>query len=119
MGWVLRLVPGFLLRAFIWAASRSLSMADRYGKVAVTAVGMYGAGALWFLPLNAGTVAVTVGSIVERPVRSSEGFEGREHLCLTISFDHDIVDGTPAARYAKELAELLASGEALMEECQR
>ena len=31
----------------------------------------------------------------------------REYLNLTISFDHDIVDGAPAARFAKTLVELI------------
>ena len=88
-------------------------MARRYGKIAVTAVGMHGSGALWFVPLNAGTVAVTVGSIVERLRRVGEVIESRHMLCLTLSFDHDIVDGAPAARFSKRLAELLSSGEAI------
>jgi pyruvate/2-oxoglutarate dehydrogenase complex dihydrolipoamide acyltransferase (E2) component len=113
MGWVVRLIPSFMFRAFIRAASRSIAMARRYGKVAVTAVGMFGKNALWFIPLNAGTVAVTIGSIIERVVRIGERFEPHEHLCLTLSFDHDIVDGAPAARFAKRLVELLEDGEAL------
>jgi pyruvate/2-oxoglutarate dehydrogenase complex dihydrolipoamide acyltransferase (E2) component len=35
----------------------------------------------------------------------------REHLCLTVSFDHAIVDGAPAARFMKRFADLLESGE--------
>jgi pyruvate/2-oxoglutarate dehydrogenase complex dihydrolipoamide acyltransferase (E2) component len=35
-------------------------------------------------------------------------------LSLTLSFDHDIVDGAPAARFAKDFKELLESA-ALLE----
>ena len=43
--------------------------------------------------------------------RAKEGdLEAHEHLCLTLSFDHDIVDGAPAARFAQHLKELLESG---------
>ncbi|OHD76549.1 MAG: hypothetical protein A2V99_09720 [Spirochaetes bacterium RBG_16_67_19] len=104
LSWV-TLLPSFLLRAFMRLGSRSIRLADRYGVVAVTAVGMFGEGALWFLPLSSATVVVTVGSIVQR--------EGREHLCLTVSFDHAIVDGAPAARFMRRLAELIRGGQLL------
>jgi pyruvate/2-oxoglutarate dehydrogenase complex dihydrolipoamide acyltransferase (E2) component len=115
MDWI-RLVPSFLLRAFIRAASHSISMMGRYGAVSVTAVGMFGKDALWFIPLGGATVLVTVGSIVERPKSIDGNLETREHLCLTVSFDHDIVDGAPAARFVRRLSELLSSGEALSNE---
>jgi hypothetical protein len=112
MEWI-RFMPSFLLRTFIRAASHSVFMMKRYGAVSVTAVGMFGNKALWFLPLGGATVLVTVGSIVERPVVGQGGMEVREHLCLTVSFDHDITDGAPAARFVRRLSELISSGEAL------
>jgi pyruvate/2-oxoglutarate dehydrogenase complex dihydrolipoamide acyltransferase (E2) component len=33
--------------------------------------------------------------------------EVREYLNLTLSFDHDIVDGAPAARFTMKLIELI------------
>jgi pyruvate/2-oxoglutarate dehydrogenase complex dihydrolipoamide acyltransferase (E2) component len=41
--------------------------------------------------------------------------EPREHLCLTLTFNHDIVDGAPAARFAKTFGEMLKSGDLLRE----
>jgi len=102
MTWI-RFIPGFLLRSFIRLASRSIRLADRYGVVSVTAVGMFAEGALWFVLVSSATVVVTVGSIVLR--------EGREHLCLTLSFDQAIVDGAPAARFVRRLAELIRGGQ--------
>lgn len=104
--WI-RFIPPFLLRTFVRLASRNLRMARLYGKVAVTAVGMHGQGALWFLPLTSGTTTVTVGSIVERPVLVDGTLASREHLCLTLSFDHDIIDGAPAARFVKRFGEIM------------
>ena len=114
MGWV-RFIPGFLLRAFIRLASRSLRMAERYGKVCVTAVGMFGEGPLWFVLHGGAMVLATVGAIVERPVLIDGRLEAREQLCLTVSFDHAIVDGAPAARFMRRLKEMLSSGELLLE----
>jgi hypothetical protein len=118
MTWV-RYIPSFLLRTFIRLASHNVSMAQRYGVVAVTAVGMFGGGPLWAVPLSAATVAVAVGGIAARPVMVEGHLEEREHLCLTLSFDHDIVDGAPAARFTKRFSELLASGDVLREEIAR
>jgi pyruvate/2-oxoglutarate dehydrogenase complex dihydrolipoamide acyltransferase (E2) component len=114
MEWT-RFIPGFLLRTFIRLASRSIRMMARYGAVSVTAVGMFGSGALWFVPLGGATVLVTVGGIVERPVLREGRLEAHEHLCLTVSFDHAIVDGAPAARFVSRLSELIRDGQALQE----
>jgi pyruvate/2-oxoglutarate dehydrogenase complex dihydrolipoamide acyltransferase (E2) component len=115
MAWLLRLVPSFLLATFVRSASRSPVMARRYGKLAVTAVGMFGGGAMWFIPLSGATLAVTVGGIVERAVLVEGRAEARERLCLTLSFDHDIVDGGPAARFAKRLGGIIADASLLRE----
>jgi pyruvate/2-oxoglutarate dehydrogenase complex dihydrolipoamide acyltransferase (E2) component len=105
-----RLIPGFLLRTFIRLADRNLKMAQTYGKVGVTAVGMFGSGASWFIPHGSSTVLVTVGGIEEKVVKREGEFVTREHLCLTVSFDHAIVDGAPAARFVKRFSELLEGG---------
>jgi pyruvate/2-oxoglutarate dehydrogenase complex dihydrolipoamide acyltransferase (E2) component len=110
-----RFIPHIVLRLFIRAASRSISMGKRYGKVAVTAIGMFGNGALWFVPVGGGTVVVTVGSIVDRPLIIEDKLEAREHLCLTISFNHEIIDGAPAARFISRFSELLRTGNELTE----
>jgi pyruvate/2-oxoglutarate dehydrogenase complex dihydrolipoamide acyltransferase (E2) component len=88
---------------------------QRYGAIGVTAVGMFGAKnqSMWFIPLSAATVAVTVGGIVSRPCVQDGRLETKDYLCLTISFNHDIVDGAPAARFIKRFSELLMIGELL------
>ena len=108
-----RFIPGFLLRTFIRVASRNIHMMNRFGAVGVTAVGMFGNEAFWCIPLSGATVTVTVGGIVERPIASNGRIEAREHLCLTVTFNHDIVDGAPAARFLKRFSELLRCGEPL------
>lgn len=35
--------------------------------------------------------------------------EIREYLSLTLSFNHDVIDGAPAARFAQRLKELIES----------
>ena len=120
MTW-LRFIPSFLFRIFIRLAAQNISMMKRYGTVGMTAVGMFGDKnqALWGVPLVGGaTVAVAVGGIVERPCVRDGRIETREHLCLTVTFNHDIIDGGPAARFLKRFSELLKEGELLRDECQ-
>jgi pyruvate/2-oxoglutarate dehydrogenase complex dihydrolipoamide acyltransferase (E2) component len=105
-----RLIPGFLLRTFVRLASRNIAMQKRFGVVGVTAVGMFGSGPMWLVPLTSATVTVAVGSIASRPALIDGELEEREHLCLTVSFNHDIVDGAPAARFASRFAGHLSSG---------
>ncbi len=37
----------------------------------------------------------------------------REYLDLSIAFDHDVVDGAPAARFGNALAEMIAEAAVL------
>jgi len=118
MTWV-KYIPGFLLKTFVRVASRNITMMSRYGVIGVTSVGMFANKdqALWLIPLVAGaTVEVAVGGIVERPCICDGKLENREHLCLTVVFNHDIVDGAPAARFLKRFSELLKDGSLLKEE---
>lgn len=112
--WV-RFIPSALFKTMIRIASRNVKVAQKYGVVSVTSVGMFSTGASWIVPLSASTVAMGVGGIVERPLRVDDGVEWREHLCLTVSFDHDIIDGAPAARFCARLSEIIASGEQVSE----
>lgn len=105
-------IPGFLLKTFIKIADRNISMAKKYGKTAVTAVGMHSSTSSWFIPHGTATVLLTVGSLTKENVLKEDGsVESREMLHLTASFDHEIIDGSPAARFMKRLEEVIAGGE--------
>jgi pyruvate/2-oxoglutarate dehydrogenase complex dihydrolipoamide acyltransferase (E2) component len=74
---------------------------------------MFGSGPMWLIPLTSATVTVAVGAIAKRLALVDGGLQEREHLCLTVSFNHDIVDGAPAARFTSRFVELLSSGDEL------
>lgn len=112
MTWV-RLIPDILLRSFIRIADRNIRMAKRYGKIAVTAVGMFNKESIWFIPHGSATVLITVGGISQKTeVKGDKSIE-KEYLCLTASFDHNIVDGSPAARFMKQFTETLKESKLL------
>ena len=83
------------------------------GTVLVTSVGMFGSFAGWGIPLAAHTLCVTVGGIESKPVLHNGELQEREHLCLTVTFDHDIVDGGPAARFIQRFVALVQAGAGL------
>lgn len=112
MTWI-RFIPSFLLKMFIRLADSNIHMAKRYGKVAVTAVGMFGKDAGWFIPHGSATVLVTVGGIQKKTVVCDGVSVEKELLCLTVSFDHDIIDGAPAARFMGQFSRALCAGEFL------
>ena len=71
------------------------------------------------LPLH--TCGVTVGGIYTKPavVVDDNGISTivpREFVCLTIAFDHDVVDGAPAARFISRFVELIEDATLLEKE---
>jgi pyruvate/2-oxoglutarate dehydrogenase complex dihydrolipoamide acyltransferase (E2) component len=74
--------------------------------VTLTAIGMAGAGAGWGLPIASNTLTITLGGIETKPGFIDGRIEPREYLCMTISVDHDVVDGIPAARFASRLRQI-------------
>jgi pyruvate/2-oxoglutarate dehydrogenase complex dihydrolipoamide acyltransferase (E2) component len=103
------LLPAF--RVMTWMTERSPQLRKKYrGTVALTTVGMFGKGAGWGIPLPDHSLWVTVGGIGEKPGVVDGHIAIRDYLSLTISFDHDIVDGAPAARFLGRLIELIESG---------
>ena len=109
MTWI-RFVPGFLLRTFIRLADKNIKMGKRYGKAAVTAIGMFNKASVWFIPHGSATVVITVGGIDTKLVKEGDEIIEKEHLCLTASFNHDIVDGAPASRFMSQFIETIKSG---------
>ncbi len=105
-------VPALFRRMFYGLLLRSPQRLKQYsGTCLVTSVGMFGQGSGWgfgFLPMH--TLGLTVGGIAQKPGVIEGRIEIREYLSLTITFDHDIVDGAPAARFAQCLKELLEIG---------
>jgi pyruvate/2-oxoglutarate dehydrogenase complex dihydrolipoamide acyltransferase (E2) component len=111
--WFVRL-PGFARRFFLGLLFKSPRMLkDMNGTISMTAVGMFGSGSGWGIPVTNHTLQITLGGIAEKPCFFNGKLENREYLCVTISVDHDIVDGAPAARFTQRLRELIESGNGL------
>jgi pyruvate/2-oxoglutarate dehydrogenase complex dihydrolipoamide acyltransferase (E2) component len=114
-------LPAVLFRPFVWAWSwvgrwRPRVWKNIAGTVEISSVGMFGSGAGWGIsPPSATALMVTVGGIGEKQMMVDGETTTREYLSLTISVDHEIVDGAPTARFARRLKELIESGYGLDE----
>lgn len=113
-------LPTSVRGMFWWALTRSPHRIKTYlGTVQVTAVGMYGKGGGWGIPQPYGTLTATIGGIAEKLGVVDGRIEVREYLDMTFSFDHDIIDGAPAARFLNELKVLMEAGHGLDSEPKR
>lgn len=114
--WI-RFIPSFLARTFIRIADQNIKMALKYGKVAITSVGMFSENASWFIPHGTATVLLTVGGIHEKRELDEFGnMVSHKYLKLTASFDHELIDGAPAARFMNALESEISSGQAFLED---
>jgi pyruvate/2-oxoglutarate dehydrogenase complex dihydrolipoamide acyltransferase (E2) component len=111
------LLPGPLPKLF----SALISMAIRRdpagmwvamaGTVGISAVGMFGKGGGWGLAApDRHTLCLIVGGIARKPAVVEGRIEPRDMLSLTVVFDHNVVDGAPAARFTQRLKDLIESG---------
>lgn len=101
-------LPGTIRRMGIRIAAHNPDLWKRFGgTVVVTAVGMFGKGGGWGIPTTCNTLDVTIGGIAEKPRLRDGHVVQREFLSITVSVDHDVVDGAPAARFASRLRELI------------
>jgi pyruvate/2-oxoglutarate dehydrogenase complex dihydrolipoamide acyltransferase (E2) component len=86
------------------------------GTVSITAVGMFGDGhSGWGIYPASEVLGLVVGSIAWKPAVVEGRIEPREMLNLTVIFDHEIIDGAPAARFVQRLVALIESGYGLDE----
>jgi pyruvate/2-oxoglutarate dehydrogenase complex dihydrolipoamide acyltransferase (E2) component len=110
-------IPRFVRLLFFGVVKKNPHWFKRLeGTVVITSVGMFGEGGGWgigFLPSH--TLGLTVGGIAQKPGVYNGQVKVREYLNLTISFDHDIVDGAPAARFTRKLIDLIEKATVLEE----
>ena len=86
------------------------------GTVGISSIGMFGKGRSgWGIAPTMHPLDLIVGSVVWKPAVVDGRVEPREMLNLTLVFDHDVIDGAPAARFAQRLVELIESGYSLEE----
>ncbi|NSW54271.1 MAG: 2-oxo acid dehydrogenase subunit E2 [Anaerolineae bacterium] len=113
IAWFVRL-PGFLRRMFLRMLFISPKLLkEYYGTVLVSSLGMFGKGNGWGLPVPNHSLQLTLGGIGDKPGVVKGRIEVRKYLSVTLSFDHDLIDGAPVARFLQRLKKLVENGDGL------
>ncbi len=112
---VLLSAPKFLRDLLFWRKVRKNPMfiKEKMGTVALTSIGRFARSGGWAIPLGLHALNIAVGGISEKPRLVDSQVEKREYLALTVTLDHDVVDGAPATRFVARLVELLEESHGL------
>jgi pyruvate/2-oxoglutarate dehydrogenase complex dihydrolipoamide acyltransferase (E2) component len=107
-----------LLRKLYWRKIRlDPFLRKRFmGTVAVTAVGMFGRGGGWAIPIGLHSVVLALGGISTKPRNYANPSDLGEFLNVTVMFDEEVSLGAPATRFLSRLSELMQAGFGLEEE---
>ena len=122
----LKQVPWWLARTATWLSdvlvnelhldlSSQGMPVDPFGSAIVTSVGMFGIDAAFapFVPLARCPMLILVPEVRPRPWAVGNAVEVRPVLRLCATFDHRIIDGAAAGRFANRLTRLFAQPELL------
>jgi hypothetical protein len=94
------------VRRLIW----TWALANPYRRKRLSGtVGMFGRGVGWGVTPMGHTLALVVGGLSNRRVVVGADTAPREYLCLTLTMDHDVIDGAQAARFTAHLKKLIES----------
>ncbi|HBV98637.1 MAG: hypothetical protein JL50_17595 [Peptococcaceae bacterium BICA1-7] len=104
-------MPGFI-RRMIWGyiIQNPFLTKQNMGTVIITSVGMMGKINGWVIPVSVHPLSFAIGSIIKKPGVKDDRIEIREYLYVTVSVDHDVIDGAPAVRALSTLTELVERG---------
>ena len=97
-----------LMRKFVLNKPQRLK--DMMGTVMVTTAGMIGQTRGWIMPLSIHPLNLAFGSLNEKAVVHRGEIQIRQILHLTVSIDHDAIDGVPAAAFVEDLVRKLEKG---------
>ncbi|MBY9002158.1 MAG: 2-oxo acid dehydrogenase subunit E2, partial [Candidatus Heimdallarchaeota archaeon] len=105
------------LRYFVrnWVQKNPKVTKNYAGSVLITSVGITALNGGWGIPFVGHPLVITIGGIEKKPKVIKDRIEIRECINLTLTFDHDNLDGAPAARFTAELKELIENGYGLEE----
>lgn len=118
----LRALPWWLTRPFVaasdvlvnelhWDLATQGMPRDPFGSAIVTSVGMFGIDTAFapFVPLARCPILILIPEVRPRPWAVGDRVEVRPVLRICGTFDHRIIDGAAAGRFAATLSALLAA----------
>jgi len=104
-------LPRFIRRFFWKYLLRHPHLAfKKMGNVAITSIGMVGNVSGWFIPISVHPICFGISNITKKPIVIGNKIEIREILNMTILIDHDVIDGSPMARFISNLSRNIEKG---------
>jgi len=104
-------LPKFIRNFMYWRFGRNpILLKDFGGSISLTSVGMFGDLSGWGIPIGVQPLMFSLGAITKKAGVIENKIEIRKILHVTILFDHDIIDGAPAARFLARLKVLIENG---------
>lgn len=104
-------LPGFLRRLFWKFLLRHPRIAfEKMGNVAVTSIAMTGNTSGWFIPISVHPICFGISNIAKKPVVIGDQIVIREIMQMTVLIDHDVMDGSPMARFISDLSGNIEKG---------
>lgn len=108
---VLRNLPGPFRKLFWLKFRKDPFLRKQFmGTVGVTAVGMFGKGGGWAIPVGLHPIVFALGGISSKLRDPTNPSNIGEFLNLTVMFDEEVSFGAPATRFLARLSELMQSG---------
>lgn len=107
--------PMFIKKLAIFILRRSGFLKKKhFGTVAVTSIGMKGNFPGWAIPMGSMTTTmIAIGGITKKPGVIKDNIAVREYLHVTVTVDHDLVDGGPLARFVEEFKTIVENAQFL------
>jgi pyruvate/2-oxoglutarate dehydrogenase complex dihydrolipoamide acyltransferase (E2) component len=100
------------LLAYRWLFGNPFRAKANSGTVLVTTVGATGSAAGWILPTRGlHNLSVGLGSVTRKPWVVGTEIRIRDILHLTVTFNHDVIDGVPARRFVQDLVSVIEKGD--------
>jgi hypothetical protein len=96
--------------ALRWICRSPFRCKAHMGTVMITSVGSTAHVPGWILPKSIHNLCFALGSVVKKPWVVGERIVAQDILHLTVLFDHDVVDGAPAARFLADLVRRMEAG---------
>lgn len=96
----------FLLKGLLNNHKKVMEMS---GTVFVTSISMFSNIPGYIIPYAGGPKACSfaIGSVTKKPIVENNSIVIKEVVNITATFNHDIIDGAPAARFINRLRELI------------
>jgi len=111
-------MPGFMRRLILAYIMRRNPMLRRqfFGTVGLSALAMFADGNGYAVPITPHVLSLLVGGFGKKPFVVGNEIKIREVLSLTLSMNHDVVDGAPAVRFLNDFHRRLQAGYGMEEQ---